>query len=148
MTSELPLPDVFNSPLRSDLVAFVHSQISRNRRQPYAVSPLAGVQCSAASWGTGRAVARIPRVRGSGSHRTGQGAYGNMCRGGHMFNPTTTWRRWFRRVNSNQRRLAVVAGIAASALPSLVMARGHRIAKVPELPLVIDEKSIKGGGKF
>lgn len=47
-----------------------------------------GHQTSAESWGTGRAVARIPRVRGGGTHRCGQGAFGNMCRGGHMFAPT------------------------------------------------------------
>ena len=34
--------------------------------------------------GTGRAVARIPRVRGGGTHRSGQGAFGNMCRGGRL----------------------------------------------------------------
>lgn len=31
-----------------------------------------GHQTSAESWGTGRAVARIPRVRGGGTHRSGQ----------------------------------------------------------------------------
>lgn len=33
----------------------------------------AGHQTSAESWGTGRAVARIPRVAGGGTHRSGQG---------------------------------------------------------------------------
>lgn len=37
-----------------------------------------GHQTSAESWGTGRAVARIPRVRGGGTHRSGQGAFGNV----------------------------------------------------------------------
>lgn len=37
------------------------------------MSDLAGHQTSAESWGTGRAVARIPRVRGGGTHRSGQG---------------------------------------------------------------------------
>lgn len=41
-------------------------------------SGLAGHQTSAESWGTGRAVARIPRVRGGGTHRSGQGAFGNV----------------------------------------------------------------------
>lgn len=49
---------------------------------------IAGRQTSARSWGTGRAVARIPRVRGSGTFRCGQAALGNMCRGGHMYAPT------------------------------------------------------------
>lgn len=54
-----------------------------------------------------------------------------------MFAPTKVWRRWHRRVNINQRRYAVVSAIAASAVSSLVMARGHRIEKVEEVPLVV-----------
>ena len=49
-----------------------------------------------------------------------------MCRGGRMFAPTKTWRKWHVKVNQNQRRFAVVSALAASALPSLVLARGHR----------------------
>merc|ERR1712054_597133 len=104
----------------------------------YAVNKDAGMQTAAESWGTGRAVARIPRVPGGGTHRAGQGAFGNMCRGGRMFNPTKTWRSWHRKINVNQRRYAVCSALAASALPSLVMARGHRISEVPECPLVLD----------
>ncbi len=32
-----------------------------------------------------------------------------------------------------------MSALAASALPSLVLARGHRIEKVPEVPLVVDD---------
>lgn len=46
--------------------------IAKNKRQAYAVSAKAGHQTSAESWGTGRAVARIPRVGGGGTHRSGQ----------------------------------------------------------------------------
>jgi large subunit ribosomal protein L4e len=113
--------------------------MNRNHRQPYAVSPQAGHQCAAESWGTGRAVSRIPRVHGSGTHRAGQGAFGNMCRGGRMFSPTKIWRRWHRKVNVNQRRYAVASALAASAIPALVQARGHRIQNTPEIPLVIND---------
>jgi large subunit ribosomal protein L4e len=89
------------------------------------------------SWGTGRAVARIPRVGGGGSGRSGQGAFGNMCRKGRMFAPTKIWRRWHRKVNVAQRRYAVASALAASAVPALVMARGHKIDAVPEIPLVV-----------
>ncbi|KAL8129777.1 hypothetical protein V2J09_018932 [Rumex salicifolius] len=135
----VPLPDVMKAPIRPDIVTFVHSNISKNSRQPYAVSRRAGHQTSAESWGTGRAVSRIPRVPGGGTHRAGQGAFGNMCRGGRMFAPTRIWRRWHRRVNVNMKRYAVASAIAASAVPSLVMARGHRIETVPELPLVVSD---------
>merc|ERR1719465_340575 len=112
----------------------VHTNMAKNHRQPYAVSTKAGHQTSAESWGTGRAVSRIPRVPGGGTHRSGQAAFGNMCRGGHMFAPTKTWRRWHRRVNVTQKRHAVASALAASPLPPLVMARGHRVDEVPELP--------------
>uniref|UniRef100_T1GS66 Ribosomal protein L4 n=1 Tax=Megaselia scalaris TaxID=36166 RepID=T1GS66_MEGSC len=77
------LPAVFKAPIRPDVVNEIHQLMRRNNRQPYAVSEEAGHQTSAESWGTGRAVARIPRVRGGGTHRSGQGAFGNMCRGGY-----------------------------------------------------------------
>ena len=87
-------------------------------------SNVSGHQTSAESWGTGRAVARIPRVRGGGTHRSGQGAFGNMCRGGHMFAPTKTYRRWHRKVSVAQKRYAIVSAIAATGVPALVMAKG------------------------
>merc|ERR1712098_827785 len=90
--------------------------------------------------GTGRAVARIPRVRGGGTHRSGQGAFGNMCRCGRMFAPTKTWRRWHRKVNVSQKRYAMCSAIAASGVPSLVMAKGHVISGIAEVPLVISDK--------
>uniref|UniRef100_A0A8B9VTD2 Large ribosomal subunit protein uL4 n=1 Tax=Anas zonorhyncha TaxID=75864 RepID=A0A8B9VTD2_9AVES len=134
------LPAVFRAPIRPDVVNFVHTNLRKNNRQPYAVSELAGHQTSAESWGTGRAVARIPRVRGGGTHRSGQGAFGNMCRGGRMFAPTKTWRRWHRRVNITQKRYAICSALAASALPALVMSKGHCIEEIPELPLVVEDK--------
>ncbi len=73
------LPAVFKAPIRTDVVQFVHTNMRKNKRQPYAVSSKAGHQTSAESWGTGRAVSRIPRVRGGGTHRSGQAAFGNVC---------------------------------------------------------------------
>jgi len=140
--STIKLPAVFLTPIRLDVVKFVHTNMRKNSRQPYAVSSIAGHQTSAESWGTGRAVARIPRVSGSGTHRAGQGAFGNMCRGGRMFAPSKTWRRWHRRINKNQKRFAVAASLAASAVTPLVQARGHRIAKIPEIPLVVADASV------
>merc|ERR1712000_59051 len=143
-TGQVSLPGVLVAPIRSDVVQFVHTNLNKNNRQAYAVSTKAGHQTSAESWGTGRAVARIPRVPGGGTHRAGQGAFGNMCRGGRMFAPTKVWRRWHRRVNLQQKRMAVCSALAASALPSLVMARGHSINQVPEVPLVVANDAFSG----
>ena len=140
--------------------------MNKNKRQAYAVSEKAGHQTSAESWGTGRAVARIPRVSGGGTHRAGQAAFGydspstillrlfyldylsdmsdssnvidsNMCRSGRMFAPTKVWRKWHQKINLNQKRFATASALAASGSPALLLARGHAISTVPEVPLVV-----------
>jgi len=135
--ANLAVPRVLVSAIRSDIVSFVHSNMAKNSRQAYAVKDMAGMGHSAASWGTGRAVSRIPRISGSGSSRMAQGAFGNMCRKGRMFAPTKTWRKWHRKINTNQKRYATVSALSASAIPALVQARGHKIDEVPEVPLVV-----------
>jgi large subunit ribosomal protein L4e len=71
-SGSLSLPAVFTAPIRTDVIAAIHKNMAKNKRQPYAVATNAGHQTSAESWGTGRAVARIPRVGGGGTHRSGQ----------------------------------------------------------------------------
>jgi len=137
VSKSVKLPGVFLAPVRPDVVHQVHTGLSKNKRQPYCVNKYAGKSVSASSWGTGRAVSRIPRVQGGGTHRSGQGAFGNMCRGGRMFAPTKQWRKWHSKVNVTQRRYAVCSALAASAVPALVMARGHKIDELPEVPLVV-----------
>jgi large subunit ribosomal protein L4e len=137
VSGQVKLPNVFTAPIRPDIVNFVHTNMAKNNRQAYGIMFQAGHLCSAESWGTGRAVSRIPRCQGGGTSRSAQGAWGNMCRGGRQFCPNKVWRKWNRKINTNQRRYAVASALAASALPSLVMARGHRVDAVAELPLVI-----------
>jgi len=134
------LPVVFKAPVRPDIVSTIHHEMAKNKRQPYCVNVDAGHQTSAESWGTGRAVARIPRVRGGGTHRSGQAAFGNMCRGGRMFAPTKTWRRWHRKINVAQKRYAMCSAIAATGVPALVMAKGHQIGGINEVPMVVSDK--------
>jgi len=59
-----------------------------------------------------------------------------------MYGPNKVWRRWNRKVNVNQKRYAVASALAASAIPALVMARGHKINGIQEVPLVIANESI------
>merc|ERR1711966_497197 len=142
----VPMPAVFTAPIRNDLVHFVHSNLAKNRRQGHAVYHEAGQEHSAESWGTGRAVARIPRIGGSGTSRAGQAAFGNMCRKGRMFAPLRTWRKWHRKVDTKQKRHAVAACLAASACAPLVLPRGHRVNAVPELPMVANLNSHESTG--
>ena len=54
-----------------------------------------------------------------------------------MFAPTKVWRKWHQKINLGQKRFAVASAIAASSSPALLLARGHRISTVAEVPLVI-----------
>ena len=58
-----------------------------------------------------------------------------------MFAPTKTWRKWHRRINTTQKRYAVASALAATAVPALVMSRGHKIDDVPEIPLVLSDEA-------
>merc|ERR1712153_115294 len=105
------MPGVFSAPIRNDLVHFVHYNLAKNRRQGHAVFHVAGQEHSAESWGTGRAVARIPRISGSGTSRAGQATFGNMCRKARMFAPLKIWRKIHRKVNVTQKRHAIAAAL-------------------------------------
>lgn len=60
-----------------------------------------------------------------------------MCRSGRMFAPTKIWRKWHQKINLNQKRFATASAIAASSSAALLLARGHRVSSVAEVPLVI-----------
>lgn len=136
----IDVPAVFNAPIRPDLIHFIHTNMAKNTRQAYAVSELSGLQTPAESWGPGRAVARVPRVPGSGSRRCGQAARANFTRKGRMYGATQTIRRWHRKMNVNQKRYAVASAIAASAVTGLVSAKGHVIDHLPQIPMVISSE--------
>ena len=68
VVATVPLPGCFSAPIRVDVINKVHTALAKNRRQAYAVdAENAGMNPAAASWGTGRAVSRIPRVPGGGT---------------------------------------------------------------------------------
>merc|ERR1711934_312258 len=143
LESGVAMPEVFSTPIRNDIVHYVHSRLAKNRRQGHAVFYKAGAEHSAESWGTGRVVARTPRISGSGTSRSGQATFGNMCRKARMFAPLKVWRKWYAKANITQRRHATATALAASAVTPLVMARGHNVTSVPELPLVVDNEISK-----
>jgi large subunit ribosomal protein L4e len=64
-----------------------------------------------------------------------------------MFSPLRSYRRWHRKVNKGHKRYAVASALAASALPALVQARGHRISQIAEIPLVVANEAVENLGK-
>jgi len=60
-----------------------------------------------------------------------------------MFAPTKIWRRWHRRVNVQQKRYALVSAVSATGVTALVLARGHRVERIAEIPLVLSTESVE-----
>jgi large subunit ribosomal protein L4e len=64
-----------------------------------------------------------------------------------MFAPNKIWRRWHIKISKGQRRYATVSALAASAVAPLVMARGHRVEQLSEVPLVVADNEFEGIAK-
>jgi len=61
-----------------------------------------------------------------------------------MFAPTKVWRKWHQKISLNQKRFATASALAASSSAALLMARGHKVSSVPEVPLVISSTAFSG----
>lgn len=139
----MSMPAVFSAPIKPDVVSKIFSLVRLGLRQPHAVSPDAGMKYSAHSWGTGRAIARVPRISGSGTRAAGQGAFANFCRGGRLAHPTKTIRRWTRNVSNKDKLIANAMAIASTANVPLVESRGHKIENIKMLPIVVSDEITK-----
>lgn len=128
-TGEVDLPSVFEEDYRPDLIKRAVLSAQANRLQPYGPHFYAGMNTSARSWGPGHGVSRVPRVI------NGRKAAGiPMAVGGrrsHAPQPDTDKTE---KINIKEKRKAIRSAIAATAMPELVKARGHRFSG--ELPVV------------
>lgn len=59
-----------------------------------------------------------------------------------MCNETWFLKKWI--LTLSDRRFATASALAASAVAPLLMARGHQVATVPEVPLVVDSSAVAG----
>jgi len=64
-----------------------------------------------------------------------------------MFSPTKVWRKWHVKISKGQRRYATCSAVAASSVAPLVMARGHRIEHIAEVPLVVADAEFENISK-
>lgn len=59
-----------------------------------------------------------------------------------MFGITKTYRKWHKKISKGQRRYATCSALAATASTPLVMARGHKIDEIAQVPLVIADADL------
>jgi len=128
---KINLPELFLEPYRSDLIKKAAKASQSNRRQAYGPEPTAGIKTSAESWGSGRGVAQVPRLKNSS-----RVARVPQAVGGRKAHPPNPMKVFTEKINRKERQKAMRSAIAATADADRVRARGHRFSSA--LPLIIE----------
>lgn len=144
---KMELPRVFSAAVRPDLVQRAVLALQAAKRQPYGSDLFAGKRTSAHYYGVkdkrgsmkNREVARGPRVTGGSPGQEWQVKFVPHARGGRAPHPPKVVKVLTLKINRKENRLALASSIAATALNTVVAARGHKIAGL-ELPLIVTDE--------
>jgi large subunit ribosomal protein L4e len=130
-----PLPGVFATQFRPDVIHKAVVAEEANKRQPYGSKPGAGIRHSVSTWGKGRGVARVQRLA-----QGAKGAESPNNVGGRRAFPPRVDKDWSLKVNQKERVLARLSALAATADAEKVKARGHQFNEALTLPVVIEDR--------
>ncbi len=134
---EVELPRVFDSKVNRSLIERAFWIIFTHKLQPKGRDPTAGMKVSAESWNTGYGIARIARIRGSGTPRAGQaGGVASVVKG-RLAHPPKAEKKIYKKINKKERLAATASALAATVNIELVKARGHRYEG--NLPIVVTD---------
>ena len=133
---KLKKPEIFDFPFHPVVIkkAFIH--LNSLKFQPKGRDPEAGRKTTAESFGVGRGIARLPRIRGS--PLSGRGAEVNMAVKGRKVHVTPPDKKIHKNLNKKEKKLALVSSIAATANKSLIESRGHILGSLNDFPLIIN----------
>jgi len=142
VASEIDLPEVFSTPFRPDIIHRAYIALSSHNIQPQGRDPFAGKKTSAETLNppTGHGISRVPRVKGERHPRAGQAAGIASVVKGRQAHPPRSEKRIRKEINEKERLLATASAIASSSNRELIMLRGHKIDKVPSIPLVVSDE--------
>jgi len=126
------LPPIFNTPLRKDLIKRAFLAEFTAGLQPKGRDPMAGKRTTAESYGVGRGIARVPRLKNNP-----RAALINFAVGGRLAHPPRVEKKIVEEINKKEKIIATASAIAATSNRELVVQRGH-IIELEELPIIIE----------
>lgn len=135
------LPEVFDLPLRPDIIKRVYRLVRSHGFQPKGRDPMAGEKTTAETHNppTGTGQSRIPRVKGERYSRSGMaGGVASVVKG-RLPHPPKSEKMIYLKVNRKERKLATDTAIAYTRDEESVRARGHRVGKI-SLPIVVSDE--------
>ncbi|MCJ7770930.1 50S ribosomal protein L4 [Candidatus Bathyarchaeota archaeon] len=133
----IDLPEVFDYPLRPDIIKKAVLFQQSHRRQPQGRDPMAGKRTTAITMGTGHHLARQPRVKGSRYPKAQQVAFAPNSRGGRETHPPKSEKRIYKVLNKKEKAFAMCSAIAATSDKDLIVVRGHVVENIPQIPMVV-----------
>lgn len=139
VVDEMDLPEIFTEEYRPDLIKRAVLSAQAARIQPWGTDPMAGKRTTAQSYGAGRGVAMVPRVKGSRHPAGSKAAFVPQAAGGRRAHPPRVARTITEKVNKKERRLAIRSAVAATANEEIIGARGHQLENVLQVPMVVDD---------
>lgn len=135
VVGKMELPQVFATPIRPDVIKRAVLAVQSSRYQPQGRDYMAGKRTTAESRGTGSGIARVPRLKGGG----GRAAFAPGMVKGRLSFPPTSEKVIVKRIPKKEKRLAIMSAIAATASKDRVAARGHQIADVKQVPIIVTD---------
>ncbi len=140
IAGEAELPTAFKADYRPDLIRRAVTAMEANARQPYGPKPTAGTRHAVSTWGKGRGVARVQRLKGSS-----RAAQSPNNVGGRRAHPPKVDKDLGKKINKKEIHQAKMAALHATSVPEIVRGRGHQFDEELTVPVVVkdDFESIK-----
>lgn len=147
-TKNINLPKVFRTQYRPDLIKRAFLTVRANKRQPYGANPRSGLRTSAHYHGRRRDrwtmimrdLARLPRLHGTTPHLNFRVRQIPGAVKGRKAFPPKAEKVWEQKINKKENLLAIKSAIAATANKDLVKERGHRVEKIKDLPIILEDE--------
>lgn len=144
---QINLPEIFDEPVREDLIKRAVLSIWNNSRQAYGPDWMAGKRTSAHYHGYRRhrysmmnkEMARLPRLHGKTvPFLYFRAKFVPHAEGGRTAHAPVPEKVWDTKINDKERQKAIRSAIAATAVKELVEGRGHRIGDVA-IPIIVQD---------
>ncbi len=140
--SEIELPSVFETDVRSDVIHKAYINLETHGFQKHSTKPTAGQDVVADSNDppTGRGISRVARMKGGGGGRQGQAGEVASTRGGRQAHPPKAEKIIYKKINKKENKLALCSAISATKSKELVLKRGHKIEKIDSFPIIVTDE--------
>jgi len=135
VSGTIDVPGVFSCEYRPDVIKKTVLAAAANKRQPYGPNERSGMRHSVSTWGKGRGVSRVQRVK-DGKRATE--SPNNVS--GRRAHPPRPERIWDLKINKKELKLARYSAIAATGCADCVRERGHQFDDSVSFPIVIEDE--------